>query len=255
MPLMAQSSPRGLTIRMALTLGFGATLGLWLLAGYHFIRHLEVIQRDAAAVNRRFMEAQELLADVRTQVLLESLYVRDALLDPQPRSLDIARRRVREVAAATDVALQRYVPILDSSREYERVAGLRREIASFSGTLLEILGTDSRNWRDQAPAFLSRILPKRDLVMEISDEVRGLNRSAFELEQRTLAQIYTLTQQRMSQTMTLALIASLAIAVFAISYVTKLERVLLTQRVNELQTKDDLQRLSTRLVNAQEDER
>ena len=252
---MPDATTGGVTSKMALTLGFGATLALWLLAGYHFTRHLDVIQRDAAAVNRRFMEAQELLADVRTQVLLESLYVRDALLDPQPRSLDVARRRVRETAESIDRALQRYVPILDSRLEHERVAGLRSEIASFTKTLFDVLATEPRQWREQAPTLLNRIMPKRDLVMQISDEVRQLNRSAFELEQRTVAGIYAQTRARVRQTMTLALLASLAIALFAIRYVTRLERVLRTQRQKERQNTDDLQRLSTRLVNAQEEER
>ena len=64
--------PRALTIKTALALGFGATFGLWLLAGYYFSQRMEDVQRDSAAVNVRYMQAQEKLAAVRTQVLFGS---------------------------------------------------------------------------------------------------------------------------------------------------------------------------------------
>src|SRR3990172_2362646 len=71
-----------LTIRAALLLGFGATFGIWLAAGYYFTRRISDIETRTAAINARYIQAQELLSTVRTQVLLGSVYVRDALLEP-----------------------------------------------------------------------------------------------------------------------------------------------------------------------------
>jgi hypothetical protein len=76
----------GLTIKAALFLGFGLTFGLWIIAGYQFTRRMAEVEREASAISRRYMQAQELLATVRAQILIGSVYVRDALLDPDPAS-------------------------------------------------------------------------------------------------------------------------------------------------------------------------
>jgi hypothetical protein len=66
-----------LTIRSALFLGFGLTLGVWLFAGYQFTQRVAEIERQAEGVNTRYMRAQELLSSVRTQLgiaLLATVY-------------------------------------------------------------------------------------------------------------------------------------------------------------------------------------
>ena len=252
---MTRPERRGLTIKAALVLGFGATFGLWLFAGYYFTERIDEVQREAAAVNRRYMEAQELLSRVRMQVLLGSLYVRDALLDPDARTVETSRAQVEQTYGEIEQALEHYVPILDSTAERARVEGLRREIAGFRITLLDVLATDRREWRGRARALLARIMPRRAAVMQISDDFQKLNRSAFVQQQQAIAGIYATTQRRVWQTLTFALAASLGIALFATSYVTRLERDLQRQHLKELQTTEDLQRLSTKLVTAQEEER
>jgi signal transduction histidine kinase len=242
-------------MRAALALGFGATLGLWVFAGYYFTQRMADVQRESAAVNRRYMEAQELLSSMRTQVLLGSLSARDALLDPDSETVAIYRRQIEETYAGVDRALQHYVPILDSRAERDRVNGLRREIASFSGTLIDVLGSDRSRWRSQAGTLLARLMSRRTSVMQLSDNIQTLNRSAFVQQQQAVALIYAQTQRRVWQTLGFAVLASLGIALFATLYVARLERDLERRQIKERQTTEDLQRLSTKLVSAQEEER
>ena len=78
---------QGITIKAALLLGFGLTFGLWVFVGYQFTQRITEVQREAAEINARYIHAQELLSTVRAQVLLGSVYVRDALLDPEPSTV------------------------------------------------------------------------------------------------------------------------------------------------------------------------
>ena len=245
----------GLTIKAVLVLGFGATFGLWLFAGYYFTERIAEVQRESAAVNRRYMQAQELLSRVRTQVLLGSLYVRDALLDPDPKSVVTYRSQLQATYADIDSSLREYVPILNSVAEQDRVNRLRGEIDDFRRTLLGVLDTNHAQWRVQARLLLSRIMPRRASVMQMSDEFQTLNRSAFVEQQQVVADIYSETQRRIWQTLALALAASFGIGLFATVYVGRLERDLRRQRATQLQVTDDLQRLSTELVRVQEEER
>jgi signal transduction histidine kinase len=103
---------------------------------------------------------------------------------------------------------------------------------------------------------LSRdIGPRRDLAVRVSDDIQSINRSAFIQQQIETAALYSATQRRMWQRLGLALLASSVIAVIATMYVGRLERDLTRRRARERQTTEELQRLSTRLVFAQEEER
>jgi signal transduction histidine kinase len=245
-----------LSIRTALFAAFGLIGGIWLFAGYHFTSRMAQLEQRSTAINARYTHAQDLLTTVRGQVLMGSVYVRDALLDPNPATADEYRRQLEESYSTADEALKGYVPIIDVPGEQERIARLRRELDDFRRTLLEVLATDSRLWPLEARNLLRRrIMPKREGVMHVSEEVQALNRSAFVQQQLEVASVYRATQMRVWQTVGLALCASLAVALLAAAHAGRLERRLRQQRIRDVETNRDLQRLSSQLLTAQEEER
>src|SRR4029079_15598625 len=70
-----------------------------------------------------------------------------------------------------------------------------------------------------------------------------------------IASVYRTTQRRLWGSFGLAVLVSFGIALLAATYVARLEDRINRQRVTELETTRDLQRLSTKLVTAQEEER
>jgi hypothetical protein len=156
------------------------------------------------------------LSTVRAQVILGSVYARDALLDPDSSSANEYRRQIETTYDAVDQALQAYVPVLDSAAERDRVDHLRREIAEFRETMVKVLATDSRTWPRDARLLLStQIVPKRQLVIRVSEEVQALNRSAFVRQQSGITEIYDVTQRRVWETLGFALAASFGVGLLA----------------------------------------
>ncbi|MBI3261598.1 MAG: MCP four helix bundle domain-containing protein [Acidobacteria bacterium] len=241
---------------MALFLGFGLICAIWLFAGYYFTGRMADLEQRAAAVNERYMRAQELLTTARSQVLLGSVYVRDALLDPNPASSDEYRTKLEEASRTAEEALQRYVPVLDAPAERERIVRLRGEVEDFRKTVLEVLATDSRRWLIEARTLIrSRIMPRREGVIRVAEEMQALNRSAFVQQQSEIAGLYRLTQRRLWASFGLAVVASLGIALMAAIYAGRLEDRIQRQRQKERENARDLQRLSSQLLTAQEEER
>jgi signal transduction histidine kinase len=254
--VLKRKPPEGLTIRAALLLGFGLTFGIWLFAGYSFTKRIGDVERRASAINNRYMQAQELLATVRAQVLLGSVYVRDALLDPNPATAAEYRRQLEATYDAVNQGLHQYVPVLDSSAERERVGRLQREIDDFRGTMLRVLDTDSRRWPADARVLLrTQIVPKRELVIRVSEEVQSLNRGAFVQQQKEIAEIYSAAQRRLWASLGVALAASFGIGLLATLYAGRLENRIRRQRLLDVQNASDLQHLSAKLITAQEEER
>jgi signal transduction histidine kinase len=248
--------PFGPTIRTALLLGFGLTFGVWLFAGYYFTQRFGDVERRAGTINERYMRAQELLSTVRAQVLLGSVYVRDALLDPDPAATTAYRAQLEQTYQAVDQALAEYVPVVDSVREREHVARLRTVVDEFRRTMLEVIAGDSRQWPADARVLLrTRIVPKREVVIQVSEDVQALNRRAFVQQQRAIAEIYGATQRWLWQSLGLALLASFGIALWATRYAGRLESRIRRQQQEEARTNDELQRLSAKLITAQEEER
>lgn len=244
------------TIRAALFLGFSLIVGIWLFAGYYSTRRIADVERQAAAINARYMRAQELLSTVRAQVLLGSVYVRDALLDPDITAAPEYRRQLEGSYHTVDDALQQYVPVLDSEIERTQVVRLRGEIADFRRTMLEVLDTDPHRWPSEARVLLrTRVMPKRELVIRLSEEAQTLNRGAFVQQQSAIAAVYAVTQRRIWTTLGATLLASLGIGALATLYAGRLEDRVQAQRRKEAGYTLDLQELSSKLITAQEEER
>ncbi len=153
-------------------------------------------------------------------------------------------------------ALNQYVPVLDSSTERERVNRLQLQINDFRQTMLQVLSTDSSRWPKEARDLLrTLVVPKRDLVIRVSEEVQALNRSAFVEQQRQVAEVHTASQRRLWQILGGALTASFAIGWFVTGYAGRLEKSLQRQRVQDARNARELQDLSAKLITAQEEER
>ena len=246
----------GPTIKVALFVGFALICVTWLFAGYYFTQRMAELQSRATAISERYMRGQELLTTVRSQVLVGSVYVRDALLDADQRNADEYRTKLEEAYRTADQALLQYEPVVNTVAERDRVNRLRSGIGDFRTTVLNVLATDSSRWAIEARALLRReIMPKREGVLQVTDEVQALNRSGFVQQQQDIASVYRTTQRRLWGSFGLAVLVSFGIALLAATYVARLEDRINRQRVTELETTRDLQRLSTKLVTAQEEER
>jgi signal transduction histidine kinase len=246
----------GLTIKAAVILGFSVTLGVWLVTGYRAAQRMAAVQQEAQQVSARYMRAQELLSTVRAHVLLASVHVRDALLDPNVSNAANYRTQVEDAYKVIHAALNEYSPLSESPLTAERLNGLRQEIEAYYATITDVLEHDLLTpGRDVRAVLRTRLTPRRDLVIRVSEEVHALNRVAFIAQQREMAAIYAAMQRRIWSQLGLALTIGLGIALVSSIYASRLEQRLRRQMQKEAETTSELQRLSAQVITAQERER
>lgn len=244
------------TIKAALVLGFGLVLALWGYTGYDFTVRMAAVEDQASRINTRYLEAQERLADIRAQVLAASVHVRDALLDPDRRLTSRYERQLEESYVAIDAALRDYVPILDTEAERQQVERLRREIDDFRRMTRRVLAASAQGPPSDIRAILNQnLVPRREAAIRVSEEVAALNRAAFVQHRLDIAALHRLAERRTWQQLTVAILASLGIAIIFSLYAGRLESQLITEMQTNEQHARDLQHLSTRLMSAQEEER
>jgi signal transduction histidine kinase len=244
-----------MTIRAALLLGFGLTAGIWAFAGYYYSQRVEALETRSANISARYLKAQDLLSLARNQVIRASVLIRDALLDTNQPPLRDYRRELAGSYATAEQALQQYVPVLDVASERDRVLSLQREIASVRREMEAVLAEMRPGLSDAGRILSDRIMPRREAVIRVAEELQSLNREAFVQHQNEIAEVHHVTQRTVWQFLGVALAASLCIGVLAMAYAGRLERRIRRQSEQDAENRRDLQRLSASLVTAQEEER
>jgi two-component system sensor histidine kinase UhpB len=98
-------------------------------------------------------------------------------------------------------------------------------------------------------------VPRRDRILRILDRLGALRAMAAQRNEVENSLLYAEVRQRLLQIGGLAILLGIVVAVVATWHVGRLEREIDRQRTVDLQNKRDLERLSARLVSAQEEER
>jgi signal transduction histidine kinase len=244
------------TIRRALLLGFAAVFLLWLFSAYDLARRVAEGDAQAATLMTRFTGAEEVLSTVGAEVILSSVYLRDAVLDTRPDAAEFYAERLRTTRASVERALQRYLPNVDSDVEREHWTRLQAELQTYWSSVSPALDIPTAASAADAYAFVRReVIPKRETVIGIANDIRTLNQDALQEQQRSLAQIHRVVRERIWWTSGVAVALGLLIAGFAGRHAAWLEARIQQQHHQEQRHKQDLQRLSAELVHAQEDER
>jgi signal transduction histidine kinase len=251
----ARFSGRRWVIPNLLPLGFGVILVLWVASSYDFTRRLEDVEQRTSAITGRFVESERLLSSIQVQLLVGSLYLRDAIADT-PTTDDYYREQLQASRSQVDAALRRYAPMLDSREEQQVLGTLRGEIADFWNLVGEVLTTrGTRSSMEARVELRRRVIPKRDVILHVLEQAQTLHRGAFDAQRTEVSGVYRGMRTRVWTLRAIVFILSLGAAVLVILYRGRLEAQIRRQIERDADHTRDLQRLSARLVQAQEDER
>lgn len=253
---MQQARFERLSIRTALAVGSCVTLALWFYTGVAFTQRIQSLRRDAADAASRHMRAQEALSTVRATVLVSSVRVRDALLDPTPGNLLENRKRIEEANRVIRTAIESYDPVLGRASQMEQLVRLSAAVDQFHATSLDILTDAAGQAPNRIREVLNRhIVPRRDAALAISEEIQTLNREAFIAQQSEISTMHEAAEARGRRQLGVALIIGLASMLLTSLYAGRLESRLRYQLQRDAKLSADLQQMAGRVIGAQEEER
>ena len=242
-------------IRAALLAGFAVVFALWLLWGYQLVRNLTQIEQNVANVHNSYVRGEQTLSKIRTNVLLGSIYLRDALIDGAATRRDAYREELTRLRAEAEQSLATYVRDVSSEDERAHWTRLEAELGdywasrdvAFSGHALSSAGA--------AALLRSRVVPKRETVLQILDQLAALQTAANQRHQIDIELLYRQVRSRLLSMGGGTLIVALFVSVMASRHVSRLQGQIERQRRSEQHNREDLERLSARLVDVQEQER
>jgi signal transduction histidine kinase len=251
-----RTGPASRSIRGALIAGFTVLFAVWAFAGYELLRSLGDVERRVSAEHAAYAEAADTLSLTRRNVLEGSIDVRDVLIDQDHVVRDDYRNEIRGLRDAVEQRTAEYLQHVDSEAEKREWARLQDKLQEYWASLEFVFADNLPTSTTPAATMLRRnVRPLRQDVLTLLDNLKALQQASQRQHDDDVAALYREARRTFMWIVGGALILGLAAAWFATRHVTGLERELNQQRIAEVHNRRDLERLSARLVDAQEQER
>jgi signal transduction histidine kinase len=246
----------GSSIRSALIAGFAVVFALWVLSGYELVRRLAALEQRTTAEHEAALSGARLLTTIRTNVLLGSIFLRDAIIDNRSISADYYQRELNRIRAEVERLLPDYLLDVTSPEERQHWAQLEKELNEFWKSRALAFAPDGPLDTSEAATLLRRrVVPSRTTILQILDRLSELQVLSQRRHEAEASALYAELRNRLLVIGALAIVVGLIVALLATNHVGRLERQIERQRAGEERTRRDLERLSARLVTVQEEER
>jgi signal transduction histidine kinase len=243
------------TIKAALLAGFLVIFAVWLGSTFYFTERLARAQAQSAAIHARFAQGQELLFALQSQVLLASIYVRDALVaDQQSPAAAAARDQLRALQLQVKQELEQYDTVEPRTHGVAWTR-LKAEVQNYWDAAVRVAAPAGQDRVGVEDRLRNEVIPRRDVIVALSDDLRQVMADNANQEQQQVGETNATLRRWIWGTTAVATAVGVAIAVLSAWYVGRLETNIRDDHAEISRKRQELRRLSGRLVRAQEDER
>ncbi len=238
-----------------LVFGFGVLLLLMAFSGLATWTQTRKLYSNWQALDQSYQDSERSLQQIRSDVQVSGLLVRDYLLDPSqvhgsPSKGRLLKSRA-EMAAQLD-RLQRTIAI-----EHEaKLKLLGRQLESYWDSLDPIFNWTPAEKVSLSSAFLrERVIPRRDAALALANEIERLNEANHDTRQKDIRRSRTQFENVFGYTAVVSLLVGLMIAVASVARISQLEAATQWQHRQTERAEQGLRDLSQQQVKAQEEER
>ena len=249
-------SPRGSwKIRWILLSAFGGMLLLMIFAGADSLRSLRKLNQVSGEVSQRFSARSEALVAVVVTVHTYTDQMEEYLLSDAAISNTAAPAEIQKRGQEVHTAVEKY-PRDCCPQERSLLAkideGIARQEGSFAGMLAR--RADERKQRGHAFVY-DELIPRKTELLRLASTVAELNDQELRSENQALTAQFEKLQTRLGRTIALTLFAGMLLSLAAGYYILRLEQHGRGRYLALAKSRQELERLSRRLVDAQEAER
>jgi len=238
-----------------LTLGFGALL---LLIGFSAVAlddRMGQVFAEVEAIQKAERASRQALEDLRSDIYLTSILVRDYLLDPSPEAAAEERKELQELRAEMEKNLAALEQAVDSDSSRES-AGLREAVLRYLDSIEPVFEWTPEERAVRGPLFRKRsVVPYREVALAAAERVGAVSdRQTAERQQQVLranAELGTTLKRNAA----VALVLGGVVAIASILRTRFLEAAAAKHLLQLEQHAHELRTLSQKLTRAQEDER
>jgi signal transduction histidine kinase len=241
--------------KLALIAGFGGVLGLMVVAGINSIQVLHYIEVGNRQITQSYLVRHHTLDRIRTTVYLSGTMVRDYLLDPNPKDARAHLAHLKKLHQEMESALKSY-SAAQMPEEAPLVRELTAELYQYWNDLSPTFHWTAEERQVRGYAFLeSKVYSQRTALLDIADKIDAVNGNALRAGDRRSAALFQSFRRRIVTMLIITLGLGIGLAALIVIHILGLEQDARLRYQEILRARGELQRLSIRLVEAQEEER
>lgn len=251
----SQSTEQSQKLRRILLTAFGGLLLLLILGGLDALLSVRKLSGIEQEVNRRFTAHSRALSAIVISVhvyddQMEQYLLQEQVAEHAANVLDVIRR-----SAEIHAALLQY-PVDQEPEEQLLIRELERGLVEQENSFATVSTWSAEDRHQRAHHFIGdQLIPQRMHFLEVSEQISLLNGRKLGAERETLAAHFRSVQTRLQWMVALALTAGILLSLVSGLYISRLERQG-RQRYQALaRSTQELEGLSARLVQVQEEER
>ncbi len=241
--------------RAVLWVGFGSLIVLMVLIASSASRALGRIEESNAQIRNGFLQRDELLNRLRNEMYRSSIDVRDYLIHADPQLAESRRAEIQRTQKEMDAAIEQY----RKDRPPEEAAAvdqLRRDLNEYFSLVEPVLHWDAAARKTQGPEFLrTEMFPRRQQLLQLSERIRQIDSRQLSRGEVRVANVFAGFRREILLTAALTVLFGMALAFLAIGRVQALERESELRFQQVVLAREELHKLSARIVSAQEEER
>lgn len=250
-----QSREQAGKVRRILFVAFGGLLTLMVAAGLdalHSLRQLDGFERQ---VNQRYSTHTQALTTILISVHVYHDKMERYLLSGENPEADTDVADVRNCGARVRDALQKY-PTDTEPDEQALLSEIQRRFAEQESSFAVLVSQRAgERPQERQERMGEEMMLRRAYILRISRDVSSLNDEKLTEAKQSLAMDFRNAQTRLMSMVTLSLLAGLVLSLLGGFYILKLERQGRSRYQELVASREELEALSARLVDAQEEER
>ena len=250
-----QSNEHSKKIRRLLLIAFGWLLALLIGAGTDALLSVRRLDSASQEVSRRFTAHNRAIGTIVVSVRvyddqLERFLLQEQIQESAPAPADITNK-----IAAVRTALLEFPPDRDP-QEQLLLAAMQQQLQEQETSCAVVLAWRPDLRRQHAYQFIGQqLIPWRTRIFELSSEISSLDEYKLALENLAVAERFQSLESRLVWLVSLALFAGVLMSLTCGWYILRLERQARLRYQALARSRLDLESLSARLVEAQEEER
>jgi signal transduction histidine kinase len=238
---------------LLLALAVGGLFALIVVSGILVVRDSNRIFLETERSQQRHRERDRLLNNIRLDTGRVAILVRDTLLE---RGTDDAlRREINRLSQSIETRLAQLEKDPATARD-PRLNRLRHEWALYRSAIEPVFQwtAEEKKWR-ALPYLRKVVVPYRERVLAVARDVESLASENLREEQASLRALHASFQDSLKWTLAGTLALGALISGLSIKRISSLEKRSASLRRQTEQNRLELQTLSRKLVQAQEEER
>jgi signal transduction histidine kinase len=205
-------------------------------------------------LEHRFLQRSRILEEIRSSIYLSGTVARDFLLAPEPGSR-VQLSDLHDLQRKTDSALERYAQSLEPE-EARAFGSLKSEVHDYWNVLNNTFAwTPAEREQYRYQFFYTELIPRRTSMLQIADRVARLNEQGLQRGDEQLAALFARLQLGLTGMIAVTLVGGAGLALYTSFVVLRLQSELRRTLDENVEARAGLQKLSAKLVRAQEDER